>query len=620
VPTGLTPALAVQLDGAEPRGEDPFELLRRELDDVMRVRRRTSRTGYARCGDDQDAVVPQHARGLPEEPCGIFEVLDHLEDADEIEACVAEGKRMHVGLDVLDVGTREIGTCELQCFGASVDADDGPGGLREMCAAVTNPAARVEDVPSLREAKGEVVALQVEGDDPGRRLTWDDAFDVRHRRQVSPNSLAAAVAGTVAGVVCVSSWSTSLQSVGSPVRVLGLLGLAAGAVLAAAPVARRHLASVDLALLALVALCFASAAWSVEPRQTLVRGGSFGLVLLAARCLGIVAGEDPRWIPPVLAAVVATAALAAAAGAILYVFSPEDAVQAARIGSPTRLRGIGVSPDTLPMLYAVALPAAVFLVREARSRLMRLVLVVAMLLLLGSVALSGSRGGIAAAGVGLVAIGVATPATWSARATGGLAGLLAAGALAGVAAVPQPSHSGTTHGAFGNLEPYTPNDAEYQIRLQDEVGYGHVSTKRSLLNGSGRTDAWRGAIEQADDRPALGYGFGTEADVFVDRYAAFQGGVPENSFIGFVLGTGLVGLAALIALLGLVAHAARRLLEHDRRRGAVAIGTLSAGIVLAVVQSYIYSFGNVATVPFWTICFVLTAHGSAGGRLADAAE
>ena len=50
---------------------------------------------------------------------------------------------------------------------------------------------------------------------------------------------------------------------------------------------------------------------------------------------------------------------------------------------------------------------------------------------------------------------------------------------------------------MGALEPYTPNDAEYKIRLQDEVGYGHVSTTRSLLNGSGRTDAWRGASKEA---------------------------------------------------------------------------------------------------------------------------
>ena len=53
-----------------------------------------------------------------------------------------------------------------------------------------------------------------------------------------------------------------------------------------------------------------------------------------------------------------------------------------------------------------------------------------------------------------------------------------------------------------------------------------------------------GARSQVAGRPLLGYGFGTETRVFVDRYYAFDGGFPENSYIGTLLQLGVVGARA----------------------------------------------------------------------------
>ena len=53
---------------------------------------------------------------------------------------------------------------------------------------------------------------------------------------------------------------------------------------------------------------------------------------------------------------------------------------------------------------------------------------------------------------------------------------------------------------------------------------GHASV---AATSSGRTQAWRGAIGQAEQRPVVGYGFGTESRVFIDRWSGFVGSVPE---------------------------------------------------------------------------------------------
>ena len=101
--------------------------------------------------------------------------------------------------------------------------------------------------------------------------------------------------------------------------------------------------------------------------------------------------------------------------------------------------------------------------------------------------------------------------------------------------------------------------------------------ERTLTGSSGRTEAWRGALGLAADRPLVGYGFGTEDRTFVDRYVFFNSNVPENSYIGILLQLGLVGLLLLLALVGRprVAVAATGLAQHRRGCDGVVRGRRS---------------------------------------------
>ena len=56
----------------------------------------------------------------------------------------------------------------------------------------------------------------------------------------------------------------------------------------------------------------------------------------------------------------------------------------------------------------------------------------------------------------------------------------------------------------------------------------------------------------------------------------------------------------------LVALAAPAIRARDRPHAlAACAGVVAAGLVLALTQSYMWSVGNVATVPFWVCAFLL---------------
>jgi O-antigen ligase len=136
-------------------------------------------------------------------------------------------------------------------------------------------------------------------------------------------------------------------------------------------------------------------------------------------------------------------------------------------------------------------------------------------------------------------------------------------------------------------------------------------TRRTLFTSSGRRAAWRGAIRQAADRPLLGYGFGTEEDAFVNRYAGFASELPENSYIGAALQLGLAGLglflAAVVLAFGRFARRIERWNAAARPCAAACAGGAVAALVGAITQSYVFSVGNVATVTAWLSMFLLAS-------------
>jgi O-antigen ligase len=163
---------------------------------------------------------------------------------------------------------------------------------------------------------------------------------------------------------------------------------------------------------------------------------------------------------------------------------------------------------------------------------------------------------------------------------------------------------------------------------QDEIGSPLLSTTKGSTLASGRVAEWKGTLKQIESRPLLGYGFGTETLVFVDRYYYFQGGTAENSFLGLMLELGGVGLLVLLSTFARLAwhgiRACRAVGGGERALLIGSLGVLASALALMFVQSYIYSVGNVGSLTVWFALFLLgvtafapATSGQAAGADAD---
>jgi hypothetical protein len=249
---------------------------------------------------------------------------------------------------------------------------------------------------------------------------------------------------------------------------------------------------------------------------------------------------------------------------------------------------------------------------------MRVVSGASLALLLASIAFSGSRGALAASFTGLAVYALLRRGPVVIGSAAVLAGAtLALSLLPAPASVnpPQPTGQDPAPAVVTPAPGYL--DANLQgPRLQDDIGHPGVGVadttrrERNLTGSSGRTEAWRGALGLAADRPVVGYGFGTEDRTFVDRYVFFNSNVPENSYIGIVLQLGLVGLLVLLALS--FALVRTTLKAGSRCIAAAATASFAAALVLALFQSYLYAPGNAATITAWVCAFA--ASGVAAAR------
>lgn len=438
--------------------------------------------------------------------------------------------------------------------------------------------------------------------------------------------IAAAVALGVT-IACMVLGSSSVQPLLNDAHKLRWIALFALATVSVALVAQDLLgrrASVDHGLFRAFAfaawfggIALVSAAWSVDPRLTFGRAASFALLLVAAAGLALAARTRPALTPRLLEGLLAATVLVALAGLALLAIRHRDAVEAATAQNPARLRGLGENPDTASMLYGLVTPVALWMFVRARTVAGRFAASAAVLLLIGSISASGSRGGLLAAFVGGIVLALFYPATVQRRLSLALAVCIVMAGATAVTKIPKPLASVAV--ASPTPRPQKPGrpivvplpgtflgspEAQYPGRLTDELGR-YQSGARSLFQSSGRIQAWRGAIHQADARPLLGYGFGTENKVFIDRFYSFNGTYVENSFVGLYLQLGAIGAASFVALLlalGVPAfRGARRAGSNDLP--VVLAAVLATGVALMLAQSYVYSVGNVATVAFWVASF-----------------
>ena len=422
------------------------------------------------------------------------------------------------------------------------------------------------------------------------------------------------LAFTVFAFACGSSTVDLFELVGRPLRWSCLLLVAAlGTALAVEsrePLRGPLRVAAGLAG-ALAAVALVSAAWSVDARLSVGRAASLAVLFLAAVTVAHAGSARADLGRRVLAALLLAAVIIAAAGLVVMAFVFSDAVQAATAQYGARYRGMGQNPNTMASLFAVVLPLAAWWLWRARSTRDRTLAAGAFLLLDGSIVASGSRGALLSAALGLFVVGAA-----AVRTPGRLAAVAAAVAALTVTNVGLAQLPNATKSAEQPVPSSSTRNAQRLLPLEGEIGRGPLDRpkpkiERSLLGGSGRSQAWRGALGQAADQPMLGYGFGTEEKVFVDRYYYFVSGAPENSYIGTALQLGALGVVLLLGLaVTLLWAAARRARRADgavRAEIGAAAAVVAAGLALAVTQSYILSVGNVATASVWLCGFLALA-------------
>jgi O-Antigen ligase len=434
------------------------------------------------------------------------------------------------------------------------------------------------------------------------------------------------LAGTVVLVACGSNWSPGVRSVAQPLWRLSLAALFVASAASAAQNVRgrrwdRAHAAVYAVAAAFLAVAGVSTLWSADPRLTFERGVSFALALGVAGTLALASRGESARVERILLALVYGASIVALLGLIVLVAATHHALQDATRTIPTRYRGIGQNPNTTAMLFAVALPLATWLALAASGR-RRWLAGAALVLLAGSIVGSGSRGAFATAAVGALLVALAGATTVRGRAIA--AGIVGAALVmaVGLSAIPNPDPNATavTNTACVNCK-RNPHNVDRYFRLEDEVGDKTSDGTRTFFASTGRLQAWRGAIDQGRDRPLLGYGFGTEDHVFVDRFPLFFGGSAENSYVGMFLQLGLLGvvLLAAVALVLLLAcvRALRAVRVVERPAAAACTAALLAGLAIAFVQSYLYSVGNTAMLTVWICAFLGAALHPSSGAVAQ---
>jgi O-antigen ligase len=357
-----------------------------------------------------------------------------------------------------------------------------------------------------------------------------------------------------------------------------------------------------LACAAFAGVAVLSTAWSVAPRLTFERAATICAVFVVGAALAVAARDRPQAVAAVLTGLLGGVVTVAVASLLTLAFTHGNAVQPATLAYGARFQGYSQNPNTLGMLLAVGMPIATWAVLAAGSTARRALAAAVWLLLFGELAATGSRGSLAAAAVGTIVVVAldGRPTRQRVAVAGACLLAFAAGTAATRVAKPSAQQPPT-------IPTRLPNDAELSHPLESELGApknGEIQ-RRSLFSSSGRFRAWRGAIDQGDQRPVAGYGFGTESRVFVDRYYGLDSDVTENSYVGLYLQLGLVGVV-LFLLVVVRALAAGFRSAARQVTAAPAVAVVCAGTVLAVGQSFVYSVGATGTLPFW-ICVFLTS-------------
>jgi hypothetical protein len=238
-----------------------------------------------------------------------------------------------------------------------------------------------------------------------------------------------------------------------------------------------------------------------------------------------------------------------------------------------RYRGVLENPNAVGMLAVLFVPLAI--ARFIRKRSAASAVVIA--LMLGSLAMSGSRNGVLAVCFAVVFM-MCRIRAWR---TG-----LFFGAVFAIAFLAMPD---------GNR----PAD-------QASTPLSRLVATDQLASAGGRIEAWQVAIPIIRAKIALGHGFGTEDLIFRDmKFAVHRGLYIHNSYLGAAYQLGAAG--ALLLFIPLILLFLTRLLMTSRPPAQIAAyeAVLLGGLLASLFESWIYSAGNAFSLPFWITVMLL---------------
>ncbi|MHB8643721.1 MAG: hypothetical protein ACYDA3_12650 [Gaiellaceae bacterium] len=412
-------------------------------------------------------------------------------------------------------------------------------------------------------------------------------------------------------VLTLASGSSSVARLGQAAKAgrWAALALLAALALAQFVALGRHSLQLPLgwALASLfLVVAVESALWSVDAKLTVERGVTVGVVFGTAAALALGAPDVDVAAARILGGIVLGAGLVAVASLVVLVVAHGDAVLAATAGAGWRFQGLGENPNTVPMLLCVAAPVALWWTLT-RTRGAQLAGVALLVLFVGEMAVSGSRGSLVAGVGGTLVTALACLRTWRARVVAVLAIAAIAVGCIEVAKLPKAVPIAAAAPTPSAAPPVKTKgiDAQTVFRQEDEIGFplngAYVAPPpRTIFGSSGRAQSWNGALQQGKQRPLLGYGFGTEEQVFVDRFFSFESRLVENGYLGLFLQLGAVGLALFVALLlALLASGVRAVRAQPRSVAAAASGVLVAAMLVEVGQSGFLAVGNIASAAIW---------------------
>ncbi len=346
----------------------------------------------------------------------------------------------------------------------------------------------------------------------------------------------------------------------------GLLGLLVAMIIVRprGRVALRSLRLVDAIFAAFISFAAVSALYSIVPPLTIGRtvsavllyGAVFWTVWFYADVVGATEVSDQILM----------------AAAIMFVAGVFSAVIGSNAWYALRFRGVFGNPNSIGMLSIIFLPAAVG--RFIRTK--RVVPLLLIALILGSLILSGSRNGVMTSSLAIIFF------LYRIRAWRASLVIFAAAAVV-LLVMPAPAE-GT-----GDQDPLA-----------------RLTSSQKIATGGGRVEAWEVAIPLIREEIVFGHGFGTEELIFRGRkFLVHRGEYVHNSYLGMAYQLGIVGAGLLfLPLFGLLA--ARVVSKRPvSMQEAVCEAVLLGGLVASMFESWIYSAGNAFAFPFWIFVMLL---------------